>query len=105
MIPHEGAKSRGMMLLLADQKLDDAHEAWRASLRGEAAHRLHEPATVRSFAQLKRRHRFADQPSLRRTQHIAKARRRAARALGVVFEMPEPDFEISGMHAGVLHVS
>ena len=91
---HELTQQARVPLLLADEELGDARQQLVAVGGREAARRAQEAGAVGLLAELERGDGAADEPALLGPEIAPRAAGRAARLLGVIFEMVEPDAQI-----------
>ena len=93
-----------MTLLLSDEQFNDPKQV-RYLSRGETFCRSYKCPPVRLFAELKRCNGACNKLPFIGLQNIGKAARNTARMQGVMFEMIQPDFEISSTHAATLPIA
>jgi len=103
-ILHESPQERCMTLLLSDEQFNNPRQV-RYLSRGETLRRSQECPPLRLFAELKRCDGTCNELPFIRPQNIGKAVRNTARMPGVMFEMIQPDLEISNTHAASLLIS
>jgi hypothetical protein len=90
-----------MTLLLLDEQFNYPKQV-RYLFRGETFCRSQEHPPLRLFPELKRCDGVCNELPFIGPQNIGKAVRNTARMQGVMFEMIQPDLEISTTHAAAL---
>ena len=98
MLVHECSQQCRVALLLTDEQLYDAHQRSGSVQLREPLGGPQQSAAVRLLPELKGGDGIGDQPPLVRFQNSAQPVGNAARMLGVIFEVVEPDLQI-GEHA------
>src|ERR1700733_1053593 len=103
-ISHEGPQERCMTLLFADEQFNYSKQVSNLS-RGESFRRSQERPPVRLFAELKRCDGACYELPFIGPQNIGKPVRNTARLQGMMFEMIQPDLELSSTHAATLLIA
>src|SRR5215469_1033981 len=93
-ILHERAQQRSVALLLADEKLDDAYQRRHLPRPREALGSAPQRAALGLLAELEGRNRAGNELPLFGFEDIGELVRNAARVLGVVLEVIQPDLQV-----------
>jgi hypothetical protein len=104
-ILHESLQERRMTLFLLDEQFNYPDQVCDLPRPCETFGRSQECPSLRLFAELKRCDGTRNQSQLTGPQNIAKAVRNTARVTSVMFEMIQPDLEISRTHAAILLIT
>jgi hypothetical protein len=103
-ILHESPQERCVTLLLSDEQFNYRKQL-RYLSRCETLCRSQQCPPLRLFAELKRCDGACDELPFIAPQNIGNAVRNTARMQGVMFEMIQPDLEISSTHAATLLIA
>jgi hypothetical protein len=101
-ILHESPQERCMTLFLADEQFNYPKQARYLFLPRETLCRSPKRSPLRLFAELKRRDGACNERPFVVPQSIRKTMRNTTRMPSVMFEMIQPDLEISSTHAALL---
>ena len=85
-----------MTLFLANEQLDDPYQRRHLPCPREALGGAPQRTAFGLLAELKRRDRAGNEPSLLGSEHILEPAWNATRVLGVVLEVIQPDPEVIG---------
>jgi len=104
-ILHEGPQQRRMTPLLSNQQVDDSDQMRHVVRARETFCGSQKRAPTRLFPELKRRDGTRDELCFVGAQHIAQTVRYSAGTQGVMFEVVQPDLELTGTHVATLLIA
>jgi hypothetical protein len=104
-ILHESPQERCMTLFLADEQFNYPQQVRYLPLPRQTFCRSQERSPLRLFAELKRRDGACNELPFIRPQNIRKTMRNTTRMPSVMFEMIQPNLEISSTHAAALLIT
>jgi hypothetical protein len=104
-ILHESPQQRCMTLLLSDEQFKYSDHVRDLLLPRETLGSSQECPSLRAFAELKRCDGARNELPFIGLENIGKAARNPAPVPGVMFEVIQPDFEISRTHAATLPIA
>jgi hypothetical protein len=102
---HESPQERCMTLLLSDEQFNYPDQVRDLLRPRETFGRSQECASLRLFAELKRRDGTRDELQFIGPQNIGKTVRNPPRVLGMMLEVIQPDLEILRIHADTLAIA
>jgi len=104
-ILHEGPQQRCMTSFFSNQQVDDPHQMRHLIRPREAFCRSQQRPPIGLLAELKRCDGARDELQFVGRQNVGKTVRYPARTQGVMFEVIQPDLQISRTHAATLPIA